>query len=60
MLLERKRTDFYLSTIKSTTSKADGQEYSLLFRIGEEDNIQTKTYSSKTLGFSEVYFQYMI
>ena len=58
VILERKRTEFYISKITSTNSLQ--QEYSLLFKIGETDDVASKTYCPKTLGFSEVYFQYLI
>jgi len=58
VILERKRIEFYISKITSTSSP--DQEYSLLFKIGEKTDPASKTYSPESLGFSEIYFQYLI
>jgi len=54
VILERKRIEFYISKITST-SQAD-KDYTLLFKIGEKTDPASRTYSPQSLGFSEVYF----
>ena len=56
VVLERKRTEFYLCRVLPTDSS---QRYWKLFEIGDEKRAN-RVYSPETLGFSECYFQFFV
>ena len=57
VLLERKRTEFYLSRVNPTQKS---QKYWKLMEIGKEDKPEERIYSKETLGFEECYFQFFV
>lgn len=58
VVLERKRTEFYLTRIQACTEL--DQPYWKLFSIGDSDKPDIRQYCEATLGFKEVYFQFFI
>lgn len=57
VLLERKRTEFYLSRINPTQKS---QKYWKLMEIGTQKDPAKRIYTKEELGFEECYFQFFV